>query len=53
MPLAAMSALMRVMASAIGTALLMRTIPSSLSAFAAQSPDASIEPQQQRGTKFL
>src|SRR5947209_16905083 len=42
MLLAAMSALIRVMASAIGTALLRRTMPSSLSALAEESADVSV-----------
>src|SRR6266702_748720 len=41
MPLLAMSALMRVIASAIGTALLTRTMPSSLSALAEEATDIS------------
>ena len=47
MPLPAMSALMRVIASAIGTALLTLTIPSSLSARAEDTADARTEYQQQ------
>ena len=39
MPLAAISALMRVIASDIGTALFTRTIPSSLSALADEATD--------------
>ena len=48
MPLPAMSALMRVIASAIGTALLTRTMPSSLSARAAEAAAKGPEYQQQR-----
>src|SRR4051794_31002156 len=42
MPLAAISALIRAMASGIGTALLTRTMPSSLSALAGESADVSV-----------
>src|SRR6266581_6035860 len=41
MPLLAISALMRLIASAIGTALLTRTIPSSLSARAAEATETT------------
>ena len=52
MPLPAMSALMRVIASAIGTALLTRTMPSSLSALAAEATEIRQEYQQQRGAEI-
>ena len=52
MPLAAMSALMRVIASAIGTELLTRTIPSSLSARAAETTERISKASSSEAQKF-